>query len=87
MKTCHYATVGKTTVEPLLAVRDLKVGTRANRKSRKYTATLKPDDIPTGQKFGLTLVSIRLVPQVGQVGNPRPIVNRPSRVSEPGPLQ
>ena len=38
-----------------------KLGRIKIDKAGKYTATLKPDDIPAGQKFGLTLVSIRLV--------------------------
>jgi alpha-L-fucosidase len=49
-------------------------------KAGKYSATLKPEEIPAGQKFGLTLVSVRLVPShVGQVGSLRPIGNRPVR--------
>jgi alpha-L-fucosidase len=39
----------------------------------KYSATLKPTDIPAGQKFGLTLVSVRLVQHLGLAGNPRPL--------------
>jgi hypothetical protein len=31
-------------------------------KSGKYSASLKLDQVPAGQKFGVTLVSIRLVP-------------------------
>jgi len=31
-------------------------------KSGKYNLSLKPEDIPAGQMYGLTLVSIRLVP-------------------------
>jgi alpha-L-fucosidase len=31
-------------------------------KAGKYTASLQPEDIPSGQKFGLALVSVRLVP-------------------------
>jgi len=31
-------------------------------KSGRYTASIKAEDIPAGQKFGLTLVSLRLVP-------------------------
>lgn len=39
-----------------------KMGRVRLEKSGEYTLSLKPDDIPAGQKFGLTLVSIRLVP-------------------------
>ncbi len=39
-----------------------KMGRIQVDKAGKYTATLKPQDIPAGQKFGLTLVSLRLVP-------------------------
>ena len=39
-----------------------KMGRISVDRSGKYIASLKPSEIPTGQKFGITLVSLRLVP-------------------------
>jgi alpha-L-fucosidase len=39
-----------------------KIGRIRVDKAGKYTASVKPQDIPAGQKYGLTLVSLRLVP-------------------------
>jgi alpha-L-fucosidase len=39
-----------------------KMGRIGIDRSGKYTAALKPSDFPAGQKFGITLVSLRLVP-------------------------
>jgi alpha-L-fucosidase len=39
-----------------------KMGEVKIDKAGTYNATLKPDDIPAGQKFGLTVVAVRLVP-------------------------
>ena len=39
-----------------------KMGRVQVAKSGKYTLTLKPEEIPAGQKYGLTLVSVRLAP-------------------------
>jgi alpha-L-fucosidase len=39
-----------------------KIGRVQISKSGKYTVSLKPEAIPVGQKFGLTVVSVRLAP-------------------------
>ena len=39
-----------------------KIGRVEVSRSGKYTVSLKPDEIPSGEKYGLTLVSVRLVP-------------------------
>src|SRR5262249_5460916 len=39
-----------------------KMGRIRVDKTGKYNLTLKPEDIPAGQNYGLTLVSVRLVP-------------------------
>ena len=39
-----------------------KLGRVKLDKSGSYTLTLKPESIPDGQKYGLTLVDIRMVP-------------------------
>jgi alpha-L-fucosidase len=39
-----------------------RIGSVQLDKAGKYSLALKPQDIPEGQKFGLTLVAVRLVP-------------------------
>src|SRR5262249_9777144 len=39
-----------------------KVGSVHIDKTGTYTLSLKPESIPDGQKFGLTVVSVRLTP-------------------------
>jgi len=39
-----------------------RIGNVQLDKAGKYSMALKPQDIPEGQKFGLTLVAVRLVP-------------------------
>jgi len=39
-----------------------KLGRIQIAKTGKYSLSLKPEDIPSGQKYGLALVSVRLVP-------------------------
>jgi alpha-L-fucosidase len=43
-----------------------KVGRVRIEKSGKYDLSLKPEEIPAGQMYGLTLVSIRLLPVLNQ---------------------
>jgi len=39
-----------------------RIGSVQLDKAGKYSMALKPQDIPEGQKFGLTLVAVRLAP-------------------------